>query len=184
MLENWININNKPNLYWVWFCYYLDRFARHASCSFSIWSYHLLGCPGRWVITETSGKQWQHSVWFIDLRIGWHGTSSRFTFPWVTQLNRGQLTLQWSNKIIGNTNAGYQLLSRAVGAHVQRGFIGTDQPRLRSPTWRATAPMGESVPWGTRAGLTKIWGRDILWGKRQRLGSCCGKMLGNASRAA
>lgn len=93
MLENWININNKPNLHRVQFCYYLDRFARHASCLFSIWFYHLLGCPDRWVTTETSGKQWQHSVWFIDLRIGWHGASSRFTFPWVTQLNRGQLTL-------------------------------------------------------------------------------------------
>lgn len=89
MLENWININNKPNLHRVQFCYYLDRFARHASCLFSIWFYHLLGCPDRWVTTETSGKQWQHSVWFIDLRIGWHGASSRLTFPWVTQLNPG-----------------------------------------------------------------------------------------------
>lgn len=102
-------------------------------------------------------------------------------FPGLLSWTGVSLPWQWSNKIIGNTNAGYQLLSRAVGAHVQRGFIGTDQLRLRSPSWRATAPMGESVPWGTRAGLTKIWGRDILWGKRQRLGSCCGKMLGNAS---
>lgn len=83
-------------------------------------------------------------------------------FPGLLSLTGVSLPWQWSNKIIGITNAGYQLLSRAVGAHVQRGFIGTDQPRLRSPSWRATAPMGESVPWGTWAGLTKICGRDSM----------------------